>query len=504
MAIVMKNIKNKFWFRLFVRTGIVFVVFLAVLSLANTTLLSKYYIWTQKKVLKDQAETVKAIDISDRNGTINTLTEIQDKYGVEIEIYTATDKTLYTTTGGQMLSYFYFGSDKIHMNHRPLRPIEQKIFPDGSILETAEDPQNLNRYLVYRAKLEDGNFVELRMQIALLQNSAKIANTFITIVTVVCFLGALIWVFYFSKKTAKPISEMSAITKDMAALNFERKLMADQGDEIGELAASINDLSNKLDITLKNLKASNAQLRSEIELERQLDGMRRGFVANVSHELKTPISIIQGYAEGLKVNIKSEAREKYCDTIIDESRRMNKLVLSILNLSKFESGQIALSQSNFNISALLKNIGTRIFEGKNAIVSYQLPQELLVRADSDHIEQVIKSLMENAASHVNEGGNIEIYSEDKEQTIRINIYNSGSHIDEESMPQIWQSFYRGDTSHKRDNSRFGLGLSIVGAIMKLHGRECGVYNTNDGVCFWFSLDKTTSDVGELQGEVPIE
>lgn len=167
---------------------------------------------------------------------------------------------------------------------------------------------------------------------------------------------------------------------------------------------------------------------------------------------------------------------------------MNKLVLSILELSRYESGQIPLNRQNFDISVMSKEMLDRIFAGKNVVYGCDIPENTTVFADELQIEQVLKSLLENAAAHTPEGGEVKISSETKDGIYRISVNNTGSHIDEELMPQIWQSFFRGDKSHKRESSRFGLGLSIVTAIMKLHGNSCGVNNTENGVCFWFEVD----------------
>jgi len=248
-------------------------------------------------------------------------------------------------------------------------------------------------------------------------------------------------------------------------------------------------LSGSLSLALADLKATNEKLKSDIELERQLDVMRRGFVANVSHELKTPISIISGYAEGLKLNINAESKEAYCNTIIEESQRMNRLVLGILELSRYESGQIPINKRRFDISVMASDMLERIFKGKNITAICGIPENTFVFADEMQIEQVLKSLLENAAAHTDDNGRVQVFMEELDGKIKITVSNTGSHISDELMPQIWQSFFRGDKSHKRESSRFGLGLSIVAAIMKHHGNRCGVCNTEDGVNFWFEVEK---------------
>ncbi len=489
------NLKNKFWFRLFLKIGLIFLVFVLLLTLCNTVFLKSYYEYVNESDLKTASYELKNVDINSENDVVDIITAIEEEYGFETEVYLNSGKTIYSSSGGQLMDYFLQGNDKLFMNHRPLKSIESKTLSDGSVLERAVDVVTENKYLVYRFSISNSFIGELRVQMAQIENSARIANKFISIIAAIFLFISLLWVFAFSKKISEPISRMNEITGNMAALDFTKKLSVESNDEIGQLAVSINNLSEKLDNTLQDLNESNAKLRSEIELEHQLDKMRKGFVANVSHELKTPISIIQGYAEGLKADINTASKEKYIDVIVDESKRMNRLVLSILNLSKYESGQIPLNYSSFDISELIKVRAERIFIGDLKVV-FDVPDELMVYADIDQIDQVLKGYMENAKSHINEGGEIKISATDNQNgKCTVTVYNSGSRIETEQMPEIWQSFYRGDKSHNRQSGRFGLGLSIVSAIMKMHGESCGVYNTDSGVCFWFTV--STKKVDEI-------
>lgn len=485
------SLGRKFWFRLFVRLGAVFFAFVLVLSLCNMAFLSRYYEYVKKKELQSVGESLKKVDLEDTTATVAFLSGIQDDSGFEIEIYNKSGKTLYSTSGGQMMDYFFQKNDRINMNHHPLDILEEKDLSDGSKIMVAMDKAYNKEYFVYQLDLGEGNTGEVKIQRSVIDNSAQIANEFIIFIASVIFVFALIWVFGFSRSVSKPITQMNDITKKMAYLDFSEKLAPRSQDEIGQLATSVNELSHKLDKTLLDLNESNAKLRDEIELEHQLDVMRKGFVANVSHELKTPIAIIQGYAEGLKVDINKESREKYCEVIIDESQRMNKLVLSLLDLSKYESGQTEPKYEVFDLALLVKELTGRIFDknSKTSIV-LKIPERALAYADSIQIEQVLKSYLENAKSHVEKNGTVAVSIADTDDGLyNVSVYNDGDHIDSEIMPQIWQSFFRGDKSHRRQSNRFGLGLSIVKAIICLHGQNCGVYNTDKGVCFWFTVDK---------------
>ena len=484
-----KQLKNRLWFNVFIRVAAIFIAFVMVLCISNMGLLVHFFSYKEKITLKEQLLEVKKLDFNDSDKVIEQLSHINEKYNFDIEVYRPDGYILYTTYGGQMMDFFHQQNDRFSMAHDEMRTIKREVLEGGMIFETAVRRFDGREFMLCKAKVEENLYAEVRVQKQLISNSAAMANEFIIIISCICFVLSIIWVLIFARKFSKPISEMSKITHDMSQLNFDRRLDVKSDDEIGELAQSINHLSGSLSAALKDLNETNEKLKNDIELERQLDIMRRGFVANVSHELKTPISIISGYAEGLKLYINAESKEAYCDTIIEESQRMNRLVLSILELSRYESGQIPLNKSRFDIATVTRDMVQKIFADKKINAVCEIPDNTFVFADDMQIEQVLKSLLENAAAHTESGGFVKVYSETNEGKIKITVSNTGQQIKEELMPQIWQSFFRGDKSHKRESTRFGLGLSIVAAIMKLHGNRCGVFNTESGVSFWFELEK---------------
>lgn len=484
------SLKNKLWFNVFVQIALIFAVFVAVLMLCNSTLLSKFFCMRQKDELLDQIDKVSKININDTATVSETLTDISENYNFDVEIYDAYGKIKYTTHGSQMMDFFIEGHTGFNMMHEDLLVTKSKIYSDGTVYEEATKRFSGDEYMLCRKRIDTNYYAEIKVQKQLIVSSAKAANEFITVIAVLCLLGSIVWVVIFAKRFSKPITEMNIITRDMANLNFDRKINVTRTDEIGQLAMSVNEMSNSLSATLENLKSTNAKLVDEIELERQLDKMRKTFVANVSHELKTPISIISGYAEGLKLNINAESREKYCNTIIDESCRMNQLVLSILELSKYESGQLTAQKTDFDIADMSNTLVERIFDKTDITAVSTVKSDTKVFADQMLIEQSLTAYLENAKSHVNQGGTVTVFAEDNGDKLRVCVNNTGSHVPPEKMPYIWQSFYRGDNSHKRDNTRFGLGLSIVQAVMNMHGSSCGVYNTENGVTFWIEIDKS--------------
>ena len=481
---------NKLWFHLFCKIAVIFAVFVLVLSLSNVLLLVRFFTFKEKKALGEQLAVVETLDMEDATAVSGALSKINDQYHFDVEIYTPSGRIVYTTHGGQMMDYFALGGIAgFMMTHEEMVPVQSETRGDGAVFEKAVRQFDQSEFLLCRKQLSNGNDAELRIQMQLIANSAAMANEFIVIVSVICFLLSFLWVFLLARKVSAPIAEMNEITRDMADLRFDRTLRIERKDEIGELATSVNELSASLSSALQDLNEKNRQLISDIEAQRKLDEMRRGFVANVSHELKTPIAIISGYAEGLKLNVSPASREEYCNTIIDESRRMNELVVSILELSRYEAGQIPLNRQNFPLREMCGEMLARMVPDRTVTTENLIPPQTILFADQTQIEQVLKAYLENAAAHTPSGGKITVTAEETGDLVKVSVQNTGSRIDEAIMPQIWQSFYRGETSHKRESSRFGLGLSIVSAIVKMHGRQCGVYNTEEGVCFWFEADK---------------
>lgn len=483
------SLKNKLWFNVFIQVAVIFAVFVAVLMLCNATLLSRFFCMRQKNALVSQTERVSQININDTSAVSEILTDISENHNFDVEIYDAYGRIKYTTQGSQMMEFFIDGHSNFSMMHEDLIVTKTQKLSGGITYEEASKRFSGDEYMLCRKQIEKNYYAELKIQKQLITSSAETANEFITVIAVICLLGSIVWVVIFARRFSKPISEMNVITRDMANLKFDRKIAVNRTDEIGELACSVNEMSDSLSQTLDDLKKTNAKLVDEIELERGLDKMRKTFVANVSHELKTPISIISGYAEGLKLNVNAEKREKYCNTIIDESRRMNKLVLSILELSKYESGQLSAEKSDFDIGNMASTLIERIFDKTDINAVNTIKGETVVFADQMLIEQSLTAYLENAKSHVNSGGTVTVFAEENGGKLRIGVYNTGSSVSPETMPYIWQSFYRGDNSHKRDNTRFGLGLSIVQAVMNMHGNRCGVYNSENGVTFWLETDK---------------
>ena len=302
-----------------------------------------------------------------------------------------------------------------------------------------------------------------------------------------------IGVFFATKSFVRPIGELSDIAKRMSNLDFNVKYKVETGDEIGELGHSINVLSEKLEDTISDLKSANNQLQTDIAQKVQVDEMRKEFLSNVTHELKTPIALIQGYAEGLKDNISedTESREFYCDVIIDEASKMNKMVKKLLTLNQIEFGNQTVELERFDLAALIRSVlesSEILLKQKGIQVRIDERCSVEVWADEYMIEEVVTNYLTNAIYHAANENIIDIRIIKDKGRVRVSVFNTGEPIPEEDIEKIWIKFYKVDKARTREYGGNGIGLSIVKAIMEAHNKPYGVINHSNGVEFWFELD----------------
>lgn len=342
-------------------------------------------------------------------------------------------------------------------------------------------------------ELDNGNLVLIRASADTINDSVAIANRFFAYVGIIVMIIGTILTIIFSGKFTKPIHEMAIVANKMANLDFDAKVKNISKDEIGKLGVSMNELSCKLENTISELKTANNELSKDIENKVQIDEMRKEFLSHVSHELKTPIALIQGYAEGLKENISEdeESKDFYCEVIMDEASKMNKMVKKLLTLNEIEFGNEMVKIERFDVVTLISNLinssGILIKE-KNINIEFDSSKPIDVWADEYMIEEVLSNYISNAIHYVNDNGNIRISFEYIDSNVRVIVYNSGSHIPEDELDKIWVKFYKVDKARTREYGGSGIGLSIVAATMDAHEKKYGVKNIDGGVEFYIELD----------------
>lgn len=508
-------------------TGLITILVIGVVLLCwgmNRGFLADYYQYSKVKKLEDTYNKVQMIykTVEEKASKDIDDTEVLDTKNLSLErLGTNNNINIYVFSNDIMYSVNIFGQTTINLPTD--YPVSQSIIEQqqeqlsnrvqtylygqktkGNVMRKLLRTNNYGIYKVYDERMEsyyielfgtldNGYYVYLRTNFESIQESVLIANKFLAYVGVVgALLGILITLFV-SNSITKPIHQLSGIAKKMANLDFDVKYPVKSKDEIGELGTSINTLSEKLEETISELKSANNELKSDIQNKIQIDEMRKEFLSNVTHELKTPIALIQGYAEGLLDNISDdeESRNFYCEVIIDEASKMNEMVKRLLNLNQIEFGNNQANIERFDIVALINGVinSTNILaQKKEAKVLFRETEPIDVWADEYMIEEVITNYVSNALNHLAYDKIIDIRLQQKQDCIRVSVFNTGDPIPEEDIDKIWIKFYKVDKARTREYGGNGIGLSIVKAIMASHNKECGVINHENGVEFWFELD----------------
>ena len=335
------------------------------------------------------------------------------------------------------------------------------------------------------------------MPYAYIEQNSSLNLVFLVIAGGCALLICLIFAYGVSRWFSRPLIAMAGLADRMSELDFSTKYQGRSTDEIGQLGQSLNRLSAYLEQTIRELRQSNEQLAQEIKEKERIDNMRQEFIVNVSHELKTPIALIQGYAEGLTAGVADdpEDRKYYCDTIADEADHMNKLVMQLLNLSRLELGAEQTYSEDIDLHELCAEAVRKtavLCESRGLTVEYD-DTCITVRTDGDLLDQVLMNYLSNAIRYTVDGGKIKISAKQTGDCVRLTVFNEGDGLPEEELPKIWEKFYRTDRARTREAGGTGIGLSLVRAIADtLHG-SCGVENVEGGIVFWFELSASAEN-----------
>ena len=331
------------------------------------------------------------------------------------------------------------------------------------------------------------------------KESARMSNNVLIIIGMIAIFISGIVTSFVARKFTKPIIELNNIAKKMSNLDFSNKYEIDKenDNEINELGRSINTMSDKLENTINQLEQNNSELEKDIEKKSKIDEMRKQFISDVSHELKTPIALIQGYAEGLveNVNKDEESKQFYAEVILDEANKMDALVKRLLELMKLEYGKRQFNNQYFNIVSLIDEVirKSKVMLEENGIeIEFNSNRKVIVYADSFYIEQVITNYLTNAIKYSKEINNerkivINIVENNKNKKVRINVFNTGDRISESELQRIWGRFYKIDSSRNRESGGTGIGLAFVKAVMTNYNNEYGAINKENGIEFFFEL-----------------
>ena len=458
----------------------------------NTTLLPRYYMHNKKEVLIENYQTIS-------NASAQNELE-SDEFAVTFDNLCSNGNimALILQQDGKVLRSSVNDLDALRTEFWDVLLHGDKM----EVLYSNKQYQLLKKtdtrldseYLVLVGVLENGDMVLMRTAVESIRESAAISNRFLLFAGAAAIVASILVAFFTTRHITKPLQQLTDISKRMVDLDFNAKYESDQSNsyEVEELGNHINRLSENLERTISELKTANVELQDDIEKKIQIDEMRKEFLSNVSHELKTPLALIQGYAEGLQecINDDAESREFYCEVIIDEADKMNRMVKKLLTLNQLEFGNDQVIMERFDMTELIRGVAnsTRILmEQKGIRLELENSEEAWVWGDEFKVEEVITNYMSNAINHADGEKLIRVFYTRSEDKLRVSVFNTGQPIPEEDIEKIWVKFYKVDKARTREYGGSGIGLSIVKAIMDSFHQRCGVINHEDGVEFWMEL-----------------
>ncbi len=349
-------------------------------------------------------------------------------------------------------------------------------------------------YLEMWGRLSDGDWFIIATPLESITNTARLSMVFFVIVGFAVIIVSIFIISLVMKRYTMPITLLTEQARRMANQEFDVHYTGNDTNEIGELGYSFNKMSDELEKTISELKSANVELQRDNERKTKVDEVRKEFLNNVSHELKTPIALIQGYAEGLKDNVAedAESRDFYCDVIIDEASKMNTMVKKLLTLNQLEFGNDQTVMDRFDLAGLIRGViaGMQIMiDEAGAVLTFLQKEPVYVWGDEFKIEEVVTNYISNALHHAEGEKRIDITIELTGTVARTTVFNTGQPIPDEDIDHVFEKFYKVDKARTREYGGSGIGLSIVKAIMDGHHQLCGVKNYENGVAFWFTIER---------------
>lgn len=466
--------------------------------LINSWFLESFYIHNKQTTLinmYNQMNTAASQGALTSEEVVDNLSELVEVGNISLIVLTDDNQRLLTAAQNEMKAQELVAQLMGYLFNKNQTKGELLKSNDNYQIYSAENVIGGGEYLEMWGYLTNDYIFILRSPLESIRESATLSNQFLIYITLVMVCIGSVFVWYFTRRITNPILELASLSQRMADLDFEAKYTSGGENEIGVLGANFNTMSEKLEQTVSELKNANYELQKDIEKKEKMEIMRTEFIGNVSHELKTPIALIQGYAEGLKEGISNdpESRAFYCDVILDEANKMNQMVKNLLTLNQLEFGEEEVIFERFNIVELIHGViqsNEILIQQKEVEVRFQSDESVFVWADEFKVEQVFRNYLSNALNHVENEKVIDIritVNEEKEK-VHISVFNTGKQIPQEDIEQIWSKFYKVDKARTREYGGNGIGLSIVKAIMESFHQEYGVINYENGVAFWFELD----------------
>ena len=502
--------------QVFLQFVLIFMVILCVILLTSTSLYTNIITGMTLSNLRDAVEDVKKVDVSQGEEVICNVENIERKLSVFIEVYgknPGDKENEYTQVIYSKYSYdrFYNRNFEKLQTQEPASFVGFKDgnfdidrdYADGSCIGKLTNPHNSYEFYVLASPGLTGAYqIVVAVPYSTIEQQARTVSITMGLIILLVFIAVSIVVYFYVTQITGPIKKITEITQRMAVEDDPNLRIPSGGKsvntEVDASIESINAMYSSWMITKEKLAERSEFLLEQLHEKELEKKYREEFIAGTSHELKTPIAIIQGYAEGAKYSLDDkETVNEYCDTIIDECTRMNDLVVNMMSLSNIQQNSDSLNYEDFSITDFIADdlaSHSIVFKKHGIKVENLIHEQIIGKADLKKLPFVINNLISNAISYI--GGDpkiIRIRYEDVGLSYRIYVFNSGDNIPEDVLEKLWFSFYRHDAARMRNDGHFGLGLSIVKGIQDAHSEQCGVNNAEGGVEFWFDIGKGSLD-----------
>lgn len=479
----------------------------------NNFFLKSFYMRDMQKRFREYYTSVAAnIQDGDMDGVRTQF--VRMRYEDNISFIQLTPEFVFVSTWGNFVSE----TEREEMKQRLLANLNTSREDNAPLSERTGEPNSVSilestdRYIIQEknylasntsymecyGRFNNNSFFMMSTPMTGMRDSIEISNRFLLITCLIAMVLAILLISFVTQGITNPILQLAELSRRMASLDFSSRYEGTQENEVAILGNSMNQMADQLKQTIEELQAANAQLKKDIEEKIQIDEIRKEFLSNVSHELKTPIALIQGYAEGLQemVNEDPDSMNFYCEVIIDEADKMNVMVKKLLTLNHLEFGQDALTMEVFNLAEMLDTIiaSNELPGQKQGIVFVKRYDNVcMVCADEFKMEEVCSNYLSNAMHHASGERKISVFVEDAGDAVRVTVHNTGEQIPQEDLEKVWIKFFKVDKARTREYGGSGIGLSIVKAIMEAHEQPYGVYNTADGVAFWCCIAKAEAE-----------
>ncbi len=493
--------------KLFLIVLVVLGLNLAVLLFMGSALFESLYLYSKRSELRTSALKIQVAYQREPEGIYEELYALEGKNSMAYIFTVGEDGvTVEYEYGPQPLARDDHDRNELFLPRQRYRAFAEKELLErvgelaglekGILVKDANDPQPK---LYALASLGGNRYLYVESPKSYIKSIADLAVRYTAMLSMGIFAAGAVLIYIVVGRITRPLRSMQQAAERLARFDFSERCEEKGDDEIALLAKSVNHMSRQLEANIAELMKANAVLQNDLTRQQEIDRMRKEFVANVSHDFKTPLTLIIGYAEALRDRNGDGLAREYADTIIDEGNRMSVLVARLLRLSQLESGRERLERDNFCVTDVVDEVLNNLkllAKKKSLTVRRDIPEPYIVNADYHKIGQALTNLVENAVKYAPVGGSIAVCARRKQNSCVLSVYNSGSHIPEQEAENIFISFYRADKARERATQSYGLGLAIVKTVMELHGGGYGVRNLSqgEGVEFWISLD-----LAELEG-----